>query len=125
MSQFQAPTCSPAVLIFFVVVFLGALGRPALADAQSVRGLIAEKCISCHQVPGFPEDRRSQTLNAPAFIDIANRPDIYADERLRTFLARPHFPMRQFTLSRRDIDNIIAFIYSLRSVTQPTNSPSQ
>jgi mono/diheme cytochrome c family protein len=100
-----------------VAVFVSALipSGGALADANDVRGLIKERCIACHAVPGFSQEGRSRSLVAPGFAEIANKPDVYPHERLRKFLSRPHFPMRQFSMSDRTIEELIAFIQTLKA----------
>lgn len=108
-------TTAPAAILTLALAWINVPTDSALADANSVRGIIAEHCIGCHQVPGFPQDRHSRSLTAPGFVEIANNPDVYSHERLQKFLARPHFPMRQFTLSQRNIQDLIAFIKSLKS----------
>ncbi|MGI9423021.1 MAG: c-type cytochrome [Hyphomicrobiaceae bacterium] len=84
-----------------------------VADANSIRGVIAEHCVKCHSVRGYSQKHQTPVVSAPGLADIANNPDIYTDERLQRFFAHPHFPMAQFTLSRRNIDHLIAFIKSL------------
>ena len=70
--------------------------------------------MKCHQVPGYSRyEGGLPTLEAPSFGDMARQPDIYTDKRLRAFLQQPHWPMTQFRLSQRDIDNLLAFIKSL------------
>ena len=109
-------TCRKTALVAALALAWANLANgDVLADASSVRGIISERCIGCHQVPGFPQDRHSRSLTAPGFVEIANNPDVYSHERLQKFLARPHFPMRQFTLSQRNIQDLIAFIKSLKS----------
>lgn len=81
-------------------------------DANAVKGLIADKCSKCHAIPPYSTTGHP-SLNAPPFKEIANTPKLYTEQRLRTFLRRPHYPMRGFILSKRDIDNILAFIENL------------
>ena len=83
-------------------------------SAEAAKPLIAEQCIKCHVVPGFPTDKVQPAVNAPSFAEIAANPSRYPDSQIATFLRQPHFPMKGFILSKRDIANIIAFIRSLR-----------
>ena len=85
----------------------------AAGDPNAATGLIADKCTSCHEVPGYKARFERADLGAPAFETIAKNPDVYTAERLRTFLQKPHWPMSQFILSPTDIDNILAFIQQL------------
>lgn len=98
---------------------LALIGTAGAAPSGEVRGLIADHCIECHRVPGFAEEARNPALTAPDFQTIADDRKTYTTQRLEDFLSRPHFPMRQFILSERDIQNLILFIEGLRSGGQP------
>ena len=82
--------------------------------AEAARPLIAEQCIKCHVVLGFPADKVQPAVNAPSFAEIAANPARYPDSQIAAFLRQPHYPMKGFVLSKKDIANIIAFIRSLR-----------
>jgi len=88
-------------------------GRAAAADPNSVKGVVADNCSRCHFVPPYSKSGL-KSLNAPPFKEIANTPGVYTDARLRAFLQKPHYPMEPIILSARDIDNLIAFIHTLR-----------
>ncbi len=92
---------------------LATVGPLAAADPNSVKGLVADNCSRCHFVPPYNKSGL-KSLNAPPFKDMANKPDVYTEARLRTFLQKPHYPMEPIILSTRDIDNLIAFIQSMR-----------
>ena len=98
-----------AALAALPVVPVRAAGNP-----DAARGIVADHCSVCHQVPGFPMSGTHSKLMAPPFRTIANQPAVYPEESLRSFLRRPHYPMTKFVLSPSDIDNLIAFIESLR-----------
>ena len=67
-------------------------------------------CSACHVTGTGPV--QSGMDNAPAFSKLA--PAVAADSaRYRTFLTRPHGPMREITLSRDEIDALLAYIQSL------------
>ena len=57
---------------------------------------------------------RATVRAAPPLQVFANDPTTYNEDRLRTSLRQPHWPMGQFRLSASDIDNILAFIAELR-----------
>jgi len=105
-----------AVLYALLIVWPAMYGTPASAagDPDAVAGLIAERCTGCHEVPGYRARWKRADLNAPSFAKIAKNPGVYTPERLRTFLQKPHWPMAQFVLSRRDIENVLAFIGRLQ-----------
>jgi mono/diheme cytochrome c family protein len=89
---------------------------PALAagDPDAVKGLLVERCADCHAIPGYSTSTPATGLPAPAFKAMANDPALYTEERLRAFLQRPHWPMSGFILSPSDIDNILAYLTTLR-----------
>ena len=51
---------------------------------------------------------------APAFAEIANKPDA-TPEGWRTWLQDPHPPMPNLSLSNYEIDDLIAYISTLKS----------
>jgi mono/diheme cytochrome c family protein len=90
------------------VAALVALALPAKAeDAVRGRQLAEQWCSNCHAV----ERRGSDTV--PTLQQIANRPNRDAAQ-IRAFLANPHPPMPPFQLGRVDIDDLTAYIVSLR-----------
>ena len=102
-----------ATLLMSAIMFAGSAVSRA-ADAYTARAIIAERCIECHRVPGYAEERRNPAVTAPDFQAIATDRKTYTTQRLQAFLRSPHFPMRQFTLSESDIQKLIAFIEGLR-----------
>ncbi|SMF55875.1 Cytochrome c553 [Tistlia consotensis] len=91
-----------------------AASDPAAGDAAAARPIVAEHCATCHQVPGLEARFAKARVTAPAFQAIADDPAKYPEAQLRAFLQKPHFPMGSLILSPSDIDNIVAFIASLR-----------
>ena len=106
------------IILFSILTAWGLAGNvisvSAAGNADAAKGMIADKCTSCHEVPGYKARWERADLNAPAFDIIAKNPDVYSPTRLRAFLQKPHWPMTQFILSPRDVDNILAFIEQLR-----------
>jgi len=86
----------------------------AAGDPDAVEGLIADRCTGCHKVPGYEARWQKADLGAPPFQAIADDPETYPPAGLRDFLQKPHWPMTEFILSPRDIDNVLAFIARLR-----------
>lgn len=91
-------------------------GRVALAagDANAAKGLIANHCIKCHETPYSKPGERTEAVDAPTFQTIADDSEKYSPAKLHEFLRHPHFPMQQFVLSKRDIENILAYLATLR-----------
>lgn len=100
----------------FLSVCLTLVAVPGLAagDPNAVKGLLADQCADCHAIPGYSVSTPGTGLPAPAFEVMANDPTIYTEERLRTFLQKPHWPMTGFILSPSDVDNILAYLTTLR-----------
>lgn len=82
----------------------------AAGSVADGRALAETWCSSCHMVG--PEQATAPTA-APTFESIAERlPDEMA--ALAAFLADPHPPMPQMSLSRQEIRNLLAYLASLR-----------
>ena len=78
-------------------------------DTRTGRQLAQRWCSECHAVePGVASDR------APPFEVIARDP-MRTPERLRAWLSTPHTTMPDFSLSRTEIEAIIAYLQSLAS----------
>lgn len=101
-----------------VAAFLLVLGAAAPALAQSEPGdraagqrLSATWCANCHRIgPGGPGPA---TDAAPPFRAIAMMPST-TSMSLRVFLQTPHGNMPDFRLSREEIDDVVAYMLSLR-----------
>ena len=95
------------------LVFLPAF-LPAFAAAQDAEqgGEIAKRwCSSCHVVERAATQAPASGL--PTFPAIAGRSDLSADD-LRAAMTRQHSRMPDFALSKRQQDDLIAYIFSLR-----------
>ena len=86
-----------------------AISAPAAAgDANAGLGLARQWCVNCHVI-----DRSGGGSDAaPPFAAIASDPD-KDPAHLRTWLSTPHTQMPAMPLSRRDIDDLVAYITSL------------
>ncbi len=98
------------------VVLFGALwilpGVAANAAFEAVNGkTLAQKwCSSCHLVS---PDQPKASADAPPFASIAQRSEEDLD-RLAFFLLDPHPVMPNFSLSRDQITDLVAYIKSLK-----------
>jgi cytochrome c len=81
---------------------------PALAAGNAGQGkILAERwCVACHTASG--DSVRSDA--APAFAAIARS---RTPDQLRGWLAAPHPPMPNPSLTRSEIDDIVAYLQSL------------
>lgn len=99
-------------LPFLTLVSAGIAGFAASAaaagDAEAGHALARIWCSSCHIVDEAQQARDA----APPFASIAKR---HGSDRawLRAWLTAPHPPMPNFNLSRREIDDIVAYLESL------------
>jgi mono/diheme cytochrome c family protein len=80
-------------------------------DAVAGRALALQTCATCHAVA----DRQAQPAmdGVPAFATLARDPAV-TEPRLRAFLQNPHGQMPNLALSRREIDDVVSYILSLR-----------
>lgn len=104
-----ARVCAPLLAMLLLSPAASAEG-----DADAAKGIVVQHCVRCHEVPGYASEVTDPKLGAPSFATIANDPQTYDQQSLKTFLRKPHWPMQGFILSNRDIDNLLAFIESLR-----------
>lgn len=83
---------------------------PALAQGDPREGRrIAERwCTSCHIIG---VNTRGPDA-APPFVALASDPN-KTEDYLKTWISNPHPPMPNFNLSRRDVDDLVAYIRSL------------
>lgn len=88
--------------------------KTTVPDAARGQALATRLCVNCHVVPDHPAG--SVPEGVPSFITIANKPEQTADH-IRSILIKPHAPMPDMSLSRAEIDDIIAYLDELRSDT--------
>jgi cytochrome c len=100
--------CVAAVLLLRVQAASGAAQDQT--DAARGHELAQAWCASCHAVEKFtvPSDHR-----APAFTAIAAMRSM-TPLAIRVFLQSSHEPMPNFILKHQDIDDLAAYIISLR-----------
>ena len=84
--------------------------RVSAADVQKGLEHARQRCTTCHVVE--PGGKGSD--QAPAFRTIANDPS-RTHAKLESWLAHPHPPMPNPNLTRFQIDNIVAYIQSLKN----------
>ncbi len=107
-------------LLFLTIGILLALTPIAWAAGDASEGKrVAERwCAGCHIVDHA--SRRSD--KAPAFAVIADDPT-KSTHYLKTWITNPHPPMPNFNLTRRTVDDLVAYIRSLR--TTPRRKPKK
>ncbi len=95
------------------VLVLAAFAAPAAGetgDAARGRALAERFCAKCHAVaPG----RTGPEPAVPSFMRMAADPE-QTRASLRQFITLPHYEMEPQTLTTAEIDDVIAYILSLR-----------
>jgi mono/diheme cytochrome c family protein len=98
-----------------IIALLASLCVPAVAqeigDIAAGRRLAENWCSSCHVVDA--SSRQGVSSGAPTFSAIA-RMKSTTPMGLRAFLQTPHSRMPDLHMTREEIDNITAYILSLR-----------
>lgn len=115
----MAPFSRALTLIGFSAGAAALAAAPAVAGDAHKGGVIAKRwCASCHVVA---KDQTTAVADAPTFFDIARRRT--DRKQLANFLVDPHPPMPNMHLSRREIDDIVAYIRSLDPRPAPPAEP--
>ena len=97
------------VLAFAAAISFSATGADAASAARG-RAMAKQECVSCHAVePG----QQSPNPKAPTFVAIANEPSA-TPYSLHVFLQTTHTTMPNFVIQSDDIDDIVAYIGSLK-----------
>jgi mono/diheme cytochrome c family protein len=99
-------------------IFLSLIGVAAVlsssaaraADASNGEVLAKRWCATCHVVAS---DQRGPAGDAPPFASVAKRPDFDA-HKLAFFLLNPHPKMPDMGLSRREAEDLSAYIATLK-----------
>ena len=98
-----------------LISFAALIAFPGFAEAagspEAGRQLVTRSCSSCHAT----ESSATATDNAPPFSAVA-KTNKENPAWIRGWLMSPHPPMPNISLSRQQIDDIIAYLSSL-----PTN----
>lgn len=97
-----------------VVVLAGSclpLAAQEIGDVAAGRHLAETWCSSCHVVA--PAQRRGVSNGAPTFAAVASMAST-TQLSLRAFLQTPHHRMPDLHLSSDEIDDLTAYILSLR-----------
>ena len=81
-------------------------------DVDAGRQIAQTWCINCHVVA--PGQSQGTSNGAPPFTAIAAKKEI-TPMSLRVFLQTPHYRMPDLQLSRAQIDDVSAYILSLRT----------
>ncbi len=98
-------------LALFCLLAAPALAQPEPGDPRAGRGLAANWCAHCHRIaPGGPGPA---TDGAAPFASIVAMPST-TSMSLRVFLQTPHAGMPDYHLTRDQLDDLVAYLLSLR-----------
>jgi len=90
----------------------GAAGARELpGDPVPGRGLALEACVECHEIERG--EREGKLPDPPAFQNLADDPAM-TPLALRVFLTTPHINMPGLILTDAEVDDLIAYIHSLK-----------
>ena len=78
-------------------------------DVENGRRLSERWCVECHAI-GTPSAKTSRII---PFASIAERPGI-SNDMIASFLLMPHATMPNLPLSRKDAQDIAAFIMTMK-----------
>lgn len=85
--------------------------RELPGDPVPGRALALEACVECHEIE--PGEREGKLPDPPAFQNLADDPAMTV-LALRVFLVTPHTNMPGLILTHAEIDDVIAYIHSLK-----------
>ena len=103
----------PALLLATLLFPLGAAAQSDTSpgDPAAGRALAQRVCTECHLIPGGPAP--TARTAAPRFDEVANRPNT-TEPGLRSLLRAPHAGMPMFRFTDRELDDVVAYLLSLR-----------
>lgn len=87
----------------------GEAGNRESGNRESGKAVVESWCASCHHASGARVGRDA----APPFLAIAKRRHFDAS-MLQRVLADPHPPMPRVSLTRRQVDDVVAYLRALR-----------
>ena len=96
-------------VMLFSLVLAAPTAHPARADATKGSQIAQLWCDSCHVTGGTPAGKLQQ--GPPSFSTIAHARTV---DQLRAFLSHPHGAMPDLSLTRAEINDLVAYIETLR-----------
>jgi cytochrome c len=95
-----------------VLLWCAPAASQELPSAERGKDLATRLCRNCHLLDGTPGQRIP--AGTPTFRSMATAPS-QTKERVRATLIQPHVPMPDVQLSRAEIDDLIAYLDSIRA----------
>jgi mono/diheme cytochrome c family protein len=90
-------------------VLIAAGGESRAQDLENGQRLAERWCVECHAI-GTPTPKTSRIIS---FASIAERPGITSD-MISSFLLMPHATMPNLPLSKKDAQDLAAFIMKMK-----------
>lgn len=109
MSKKRSYRCLATAPAAYLLCALASAAVAAQEPVERGQRLARQWCSGCHLVE--PSNMASDV--APTFSQIAENRDLTPD-RLRRWLSDPHPPMPNLSLSRAEIEVLVAYLESLR-----------
>ena len=100
------------VLVMLLLGMSAALAQEEVGDPQAGWTVASETCAGCHAVR--PEEAQSPHPHAPRFEDVSNTPGMTATS-LFVWMRSWHPTMPSIILSDADLQNVVAYILSLKA----------
>lgn len=97
--------------ICLVLAATQASAQSLIGDPVAGRVLASRACAECHLVANQQAGQANDGV--PSFTSIA-RKRTTTELGLRVFLQTPHAPMPNLMLARREIDDVVSYILSLK-----------
>ena len=100
----------PQVLCVAVAITLsGGIETTRAQNAKNAQRLSERWCAACHAIGPVP----GKLKTAPSFASIANKENVTSD-MIASFLLLPHATMPNYPLSRKDAQDLAAFIMEMK-----------
>jgi mono/diheme cytochrome c family protein len=103
-------TAKSALLLASLLLACGVVPTAARADAAAGARLAQQWCANCHVIDHGGVGT-TVPQGPPSFATVARRLDA---RQLRVFLSHPHAPMPDLALTRAEINDLIAYIETLK-----------
>ena len=111
--MFLPINCGVIVAVLFALS--SAADAQEVGNAEAGHAYAKKICADCHAVERG--EKESPYLDLPTFQAVADSPGI-TERALAVWLQNPHPNMPNFILPQADMDNVIAYIMSLKSASR-------
>lgn len=102
---------SPLLALGVALLAAGAGRAQDIGDARAGREVATSLCIQCHRIDRAGREPGRIPPDFGAIADMGSQTAL----SLRVFLQTPHGNMPRYQLTRGEIDDVIAYILSLRA----------